>query len=97
MSSSELSDLSSALSSEDENVVEALSSAGKLHHYFEKGSVVTEQASPPAKRKRPASPPHEYVLADNPDIAVSPKTIYDGAAYNRGLYFKNRVAYASVV
>ncbi|MCJ1266374.1 hypothetical protein MMC22_006258 [Lobaria immixta] len=70
MSSSELSDLSSALSSEDENVVEALSGAGKLDHYFQKGSVVREQASPPAKRKRPASPPHEYVLADNPDIAV---------------------------
>lgn len=97
MSSSELSDLSSALSSEDENVVEALSGAGKLDNYFQKGSVVTEQASPPAKRKRPASPPHEYVLADNPDIAVSLKTIYDSAALSYALQSKNRVAYASVV
>lgn len=80
MSSSELSDLSSALSSEDDNLVEALSGAGKLDHYFEKGSA--EQASPLAKRKRPASPPHEYILADNPDIAVSPETIYDAAACN---------------
>lgn len=94
MSSSELSDLSSALSSEDENIVEALSGAGKLDHYFGKASLVTEEASPPAKRKRPASPPHEYVLADNPDIAVSPKTIYDGVASNYALYSKNRVAYA---
>lgn len=96
MSSSELSDLSSGLSSEDENVVESLSGAGKLDHYFERGSVITEQGSPPAKRKRPASPPHEYVLADNPDIAVSRETVYDGAAYNHALYSKNRVAYASV-
>lgn len=82
MSSSELSDLSSALSSEDENVVEALNGAGKLDQYFKKESVGTEQTSPPPKRKRPASPPYEYGLADNPDIAVSLKTIYHGASYN---------------
>ncbi|KAH7051050.1 hypothetical protein B0J12DRAFT_710536 [Macrophomina phaseolina] len=34
-------------------------------------ATTTTQApsSPPAQRKRPASPPHEEVLADNPDIA----------------------------
>lgn len=31
-----------------------------------------KSASPPP-RKRSPSPPHEYVLADNPDIAVSPR------------------------
>lgn len=33
-----------------------------ITNYFKK-----EKTPPP---KRPASPPHEYVLADNPDIAV---------------------------
>lgn len=27
-------------------------------------------SSPPPKRKRAPSPPHDYVMADNPDIAV---------------------------
>lgn len=70
MSSSDLSDLSSSLSS-DEDIVEPISK-GTLEHYFKgkNGSSATP-TSPPAKKKRPPSPPHEYVLADNPDIAVS--------------------------
>lgn len=39
---------------------------------FETNAPITKyfkQETPPPKR--PASPPHEYVLADNPDIAVS--------------------------
>lgn len=70
MSSSGLSEISSPLSSDDDVASEALPK-GKLEHYFKHGSSAT-QRSPSVKRKRPASPPHEYVLADNPDIAVSP-------------------------
>lgn len=39
---------------------------------FESNAPITKyfkRETPPPKR--PASPPHEYVLADNPDIAVS--------------------------
>ena len=70
MSSSDLSELSSSLSS-DEGITAPISK-GTLDHYFkgENGSSATP-ASPPSKKKRPPSPPHEYVLADNPDIAVS--------------------------
>jgi hypothetical protein len=69
MSSSELSELSSALSSGDENVSEAIQGR-VLDHYLKKGAGKAIQVSPPPKKQRPASPPHEYVLADNPDIAV---------------------------
>lgn len=69
MSTSELSDLSSPLSSEDDNVINSIRGGGKIDHYIRKG-FGAEPASP-AKRKRAPSPPHEYVLADNPDIAVS--------------------------
>lgn len=71
MSSSELSDLSSALSSEGENALES-AEGGNISQFIKKGVSTT---SPPAKKKRPASPPHEYELADNPEIAVSPKMI----------------------
>lgn len=70
MSTSGLSDLSSPLSSEDDNVINSIRGGGKIDHYMRKSSGV-EPAASPVKRKRPPSPPHEYVLADNPDIAVS--------------------------
>lgn len=70
MSTSGLSDLSSPLSSEDDNVINSIRGGGKIDHYIRKSSGV-EPAASPAKRKRAPSPPHEYVLADNPDIAVS--------------------------
>lgn len=70
MSSSDLSELSSALST-DNDIASEPNIPGALDHYFQSGSSAAKQASPPAKKKRPASPPHEYVLADNPDIAVS--------------------------
>ena len=70
MSSSELSELSSALSSGDENILEP-TQAGVLDNYFKKSARPAIRISPPAKKQRPVSPPHEYVLADNPDIAVS--------------------------
>ena len=69
MSSSDLSELSSSLSSQ-EDITPVSVSRGKLEHYFKHGSSVAPK-SPPVKKKRPPSPPHEYVLADNPDIAVS--------------------------
>jgi len=70
MSSSDLSDLSSPLST-DEELANAPIRPGSLEHYFKNAAGKVRQASPPTKRKRPPSPPHEYVLADNPDIAVS--------------------------
>lgn len=68
MSSSELSELTSNVSSDEENPVAPLN-RGKLDHYFKNASNVT-QAPPTLKKKRPPSPPHEYVLADNADISV---------------------------
>ena len=69
MSSSDLSDISSSLSS-DEGIASVPIPKSKLDHYFKQGSS-TAPTSPPAKKKRPPSPPHEYVLADNAEIAVS--------------------------
>ena len=71
MPSSDSSSLSSGLSDVSDNDLSSPNSiaGGSLDHYFKQGS---KPASPPqAKRKRPVSPPHEYVLADNADIAVS--------------------------
>ena len=67
MSSSDLSDLSSSLST-DEDITEPFRK-GTLDHFLKKNDR-NGPASPP-RRKRAPSPPHEYVLADNPDIAVS--------------------------
>lgn len=67
MSSSDLSEISSSLSS-DEDIASVPIPKGKLDHYFKQGLSATP-TSPPAKKKRPPSPPHEYVLADNQDIA----------------------------
>ena len=75
MSDSDSSALSSAPPTDDEVekiVVANLNKAKGLDRYFKpasKGENV--HASPPAPKRAP-SPPHEYVLADNPDIAVSP-------------------------
>ena len=67
MSSSDLSELSSSPLTDDDEVPQSIPK-GKLEHYFKVGA----SALPPKlKKKRPPSPPHEYVLADNPDIAVS--------------------------
>lgn len=69
MSSSDLSELTSNVSSDDDALVAPVNK-GKLDHYFKHGSNAA-QATPTLKKKRPPSPPHEDVLADNPDIAVS--------------------------
>ncbi len=69
MSSSELSELSSSPLTDDDELERKIPK-GKLDYYFKVGA----SALPPKlKKKRPPSPPHEYVLADNPDIAVSIK------------------------
>ena len=68
MSSSGLSSLSSAESIEtDDEILSSTVRTGNLDRYFKSAKA---SASPPPKRKRTPSPPHEYVLADNADIAV---------------------------
>jgi hypothetical protein len=70
MSSDESSELSS-VPSEDESNLELEKRDGILR-FFSKAVPTTtssKPASPPPPEREP-SPPHEYVLADNPDIAV---------------------------
>lgn len=64
MSSSDTSSLSSAPPTDDESMsgVTYEKTNAKITNYFK------EETPPPPKRA--PSPPHEYVLADNPDIAV---------------------------
>jgi hypothetical protein len=62
MSLSDSSSLSSAPPTDDESMSLAFEANAPITNYFKK-----EKTPPP---KRPASPPHEYVLADNPAIAV---------------------------
>ena len=69
MSSSDLSELTSSLSTDDDLIVPY--AKGTLEHYFKgKNGPNAIPSSPPVKKKRPPSPLHEYVLADNPAIAV---------------------------
>ncbi|KAH8434633.1 uncharacterized protein LDX57_012275 [Aspergillus melleus] len=62
LSDSELSSLSSAPPSDEESGAMNVDEPVGITKYFKK-----ESESPPPKRA--PSPPHEYVLADNPDIA----------------------------
>ncbi|GAQ45407.1 similar to An17g01350 [Aspergillus niger] len=62
LSDSDLSSLSSAPPSDEETGSMAIDEPVGITKYFKK-----ESESPPPKRE--PSPPHEYVLADNPDIA----------------------------
>ncbi|KAI9760187.1 MAG: hypothetical protein M4579_001802 [Chaenotheca gracillima] len=72
MSLSDSSPLSSPPSSEDEEPVLQFSKKdGKLNFASKKSSetpATTTEVSPSQKKRAP-SPPHEYVLADDPDIA----------------------------
>lgn len=75
--SSELSSVSSLSSapSEDDGEVQLKREEGilKFFHKLPKGTKPTaepDQTPSPPPRKRSPSPPHDYVLADNPDIAV---------------------------
>ncbi|OJJ48853.1 hypothetical protein ASPZODRAFT_139809 [Penicilliopsis zonata CBS 506.65] len=62
LSGSDLSSLSSAPPTDDEAAAMVMDEPAGIAKYFKK-----ESESPPAKRS--PSPPHEYVLADNPNIA----------------------------
>lgn len=53
----------------DEAVVESKPKKG-IQKYFSKARDQPPKEASPPPRKRSPSPPHEYVLADNPDIAV---------------------------
>ncbi|OCL09124.1 hypothetical protein AOQ84DRAFT_439185 [Glonium stellatum] len=70
MSDSESSALSSPPSTDDEMpvIISAPKSSVKSTSK-NNASILSFVESPPARKKRPASPPHEEVLADNPDIA----------------------------
>jgi hypothetical protein len=72
MSSDESSELSSVPSEDDTNL--QLTKKDGILKFFSKAPPPTaskdKEASPPRPKREP-SPPHEYVLADNPDIAVS--------------------------
>ena len=68
MSSSELSELTERSSSDSEEEIQP-KKKGTLDYHFNKTS---KTAQPPKlKKKRPPSPPHEYVLADREEVAVS--------------------------
>lgn len=72
--SSDLSSISSlsAPPSEDESGVQLKKEHGILkffHKVDQNPALQPKEASPPRPKREP-SPPHEYVLADNPDIAV---------------------------
>ena len=67
MSSSELSELTSNVSTDNEEENPAVDKR-KIEHYFKNPAASTQP--PKLKKKRPPSPPHEYVLADREEIAV---------------------------
>lgn len=75
--SSELSSLSSLSPAPSDDELEAPSDVEQkpskksgILSYFSKVSDLPPKEPSPPPRKRSPSPPHEYVLADNPDIAV---------------------------
>ncbi len=73
--SSDLSSLSSlsAPPSEDESDIQLENRHGILkffHKKVERNPELEPKEMSPPRPKRDPSPPHEYVLADNPDIAV---------------------------
>ncbi|KAL2362601.1 hypothetical protein RJZ56_004507 [Blastomyces dermatitidis] len=67
MSDSDSSSLSSPPSTDDETIAASVNRSMGLGKYF-KPQTPAKPASPPPPKRAP-SPPHEYVLADNPDIA----------------------------
>ncbi|SPQ22782.1 f0d56545-0b2e-4581-b213-1f53b02746f3 [Thermothielavioides terrestris] len=71
--SSELSSLSSLSEppSEDESDIQLEERQGilKFFHKVDKNPALEPKEKSPPRPKREPSPPHEYVLADNPDIA----------------------------
>ena len=76
MDDSDSSSLSSAPSTDNEAeqaIAAKLNKPTGIARYFKPAPIaepLVERVESPPPPKRPASPPHEYVLADNPDIAV---------------------------
>ena len=72
--SSELSSVSSLSEppSDDESDLQLEERHGilKFFHKVDKNPALEPKEKTPPRPKREPSPPHEYVLADNPDIAV---------------------------
>ena len=72
--SSDLSSISSlsAPPSDDESDVQLQEQHGilKFFHKTDRNPALEPEEKTPPRPKRAPSPPHEYVLADNPDIAV---------------------------
>ena len=78
MSSSGLSDISSSLSSDDGDIdISDAPKKGSLEFFFKQQAKLPKKPSPPPRRKRTPSEPHEFVLADNPDIAVRVIAVQD--------------------
>ena len=85
MSDSDSSALSSLPSVEDESIVPTRGKDGMLQ-FLSKARVSSPTADEderPSPRKRAVSPPHEYVLADNPDIAVCISSMLESAGISR--------------
>lgn len=69
---SSLSPVPSDVDLDDMSTIEdAKDSKSGILKFFSKLSEQPPKSPSPPPRKRSPSPPHEYVLADNPDIAVS--------------------------
>ena len=70
--SSELSSVLSEPPSDDESDIQLEEQHGilKFFHKVDKNAVLAPKEATPPRARREPSPPHEYVLADNPDIAV---------------------------
>jgi hypothetical protein len=74
MSDSDSSALSSVPSDDEDLSVRTVNEDGILNFITfdgaREGTSASGKAASPVRKREP-SPPHEYVLADNPDIAVS--------------------------
>lgn len=82
--SSELSSVSSLSEppSDDESDIQLEERQGilKFFHKVDRNPALEPKEKTPPRAKREPSPPHEYVLADNPDIAVRVDAIIRVAA-----------------
>lgn len=67
---SSLSPVPSDVELDDVSDNEQAQAKGGILKFFSKVSEQPPKEPSPPPRKRSPSPPHEYVLADNPDIAV---------------------------
>lgn len=71
----------------DEVPGKAVKGTGILNYFPKVSERLAREPSPPPRR-RSASPTHEYVLADNPDIAVSWQSVNRSLLYLLRLRFE---------